>query len=221
MAASEFSNIRERRSMLALASHDLRNPISALKLLLGAANEELQSAEGRSSQRTLTSRLRSMMRQTHELTWLVDCLANISFLEQDLVEVPVESVNLTELASVTIRRLAEAARLVDCKVVLQSAVVVSGRWRRTLLESVVSHIIESAVKSAGGKSIAVRVGHDERSAWLLSENHGVSPVKGEASACFERDFLLWTAREIAHALGASLVVDGQPGQTAALVLRLQ
>ena len=128
--------------------------------------------------------------------------------------------DLTELASMTVRRLAEVARLVDCKVVLQSAAVVSGRWQRTLLESAVSHVIESAVRSAGGKSIAVRVGYDERSAWLLSENHAVSAVKSEASACFERDFLLWTAREIAHALRASLVVDGQPGQLAALILRL-
>jgi signal transduction histidine kinase len=222
LATTEFSAFGERPSVFALASHDLRGPVSALKLLIAAANQELQSVSDKHAQKKLSMLLHRMMRQTEELAWLAGCLANLAFLERDSLEVPVEGADLVELTSTAVVRLAEAARLAECKVALHSPGTVSGRWRRALLEDAVAHIVRNSLKSGSGKSIAITVGCDETNAWLSVENHGLKPsgIHNHRSEILDQDLVLRTAGEIAEALGASIDIDRRSGESSTITLRL-
>jgi K+-sensing histidine kinase KdpD len=214
-----ISDAFEHQKLLALASHDMRDPLSSLKLLIAAAHEELKKT-GSEGTKALVPLLDRMMRQTDELTWLVGCLEKVPLLESNVSDFAVETADLTELVSATIQRAGKAAGLLNRKVVLHSSGAVLGRWHRAPLENAILHMLYSSLRSGASKIIAVRVGTDERSAWVSVEHYGPRVTESDGCAVFDQELLLSTARRIAIAMGASLAIERRPGEPAALKLSI-
>jgi signal transduction histidine kinase len=206
---------RERGAFLSLAAHDLRTPLSALKLLIEATRQQIKPGDGKRpvdalSSSALSMRLDSMMKQTDEIAWQVHCLASVSLIESNLVDVPPENVDLADLASAAIARLAEPARFTHCEIVLRSSGAVRGRWRRSLLEDAIFNVFRNSIKSGANRSVEVRVEADEANAWISVEDHGLEISEAAPTPIFERTLGLWTAREIMRALGGSIRIAGRP-----------
>jgi len=151
---------QERRAMLTSVGHDLRTPLSALR----AAIEAMADGVAPDPQRYL----RAMSRDVEALGSLVDDLFLLSRIESGRLELPRETVDVTEIADEAIEALAPAAaaRRVELRLRSPGGVPVDGnataigRVIRNLLDNAIRHapegsIVEVAVDGAATPTIRV------------------------------------------------------------------
>jgi signal transduction histidine kinase len=206
----------EGSAFLARAAHDLRTPLGALQLLIKATLEQIRIDDDESptpalSNSMLSARLDSMMKQADEMASLVRCLASLSLIDSNVLDARFEETDLSNVTTAAIQRLAGLARLAHSEIVLHATGSLSGQWRRNLLEDAIFYVIRSAIRSGTNRSIEVRVGTDDAKAWISVEASGVGVSDTRGAAMFDRDLGLWTAREIARALGGSIGIDDSGG----------
>ena len=157
----EAAYLRERR-FVSDAAHELRNPLASLLINVDNAIEESRDAEAVDS---LSSMKLSIMRLSH----LVSQLLALSHLEKGDVGVTFESVDLTQLCSSAIDSVRAAA---DAKSISIELIATDTncemKGTRPLLESMVSNLIDNAIRyCAPGSQVQLQC-RREANALLLS-----------------------------------------------------
>jgi signal transduction histidine kinase len=130
---------RARRLLIAAVSHDLRTPLTSLRLLSEAIDDEIVDAPTR---RRYAARMTTHVRS---LGALVDDLVELSRLESGDLEWPLEQVRLDLLVSETVEamRPAAAAGSVSVDARLEPA---SARANPERLERVLINLIQNAIR---------------------------------------------------------------------------
>lgn len=137
----------ERTTMLANISHDLRTPVAALRLAVEALVDGLAPDPDRY--------LASMSRDVEALASLIDDLFFLVRLEHGRMEMPVSSVDLTEIADEAIEALAPLAfdRGVTVRLGASQAVRVNGN--AAALGRVIRNLLDNALRHAPPGSTVV------------------------------------------------------------------
>jgi signal transduction histidine kinase/CheY-like chemotaxis protein len=141
---------REARKdeLLALLSHELRNPLGAITTALGVMDRLVTSPD-------LRNVVGIVSRQTARLTRLVDDLLDVARTSSGAITLQREPVDLLELAERCVRRLHDAGRARDHQLAVdgESVQVVGDRAR---LEQVIHNLLDNALKyTAPGGLIGV------------------------------------------------------------------
>ncbi|MFN2387880.1 MAG: PAS domain S-box protein [Thermoanaerobaculia bacterium] len=220
--------IRLRDEFLSIASHELKTPITTLKLqaqsLLRRSGPDADAA---------APRLLTLQRQIERLHNLVDKLLDISRLTAGRLELELEPVDLEALVAEVMDRFEEELRRTGCEVVVRGEGSSLGRWDRSRLDQVVTNLISNAIKYGSGKPILVTMDGDERTARLEVRDHGIGIAPENLGRIFQRferavserhygglGLGLWIVSEIVDALGGSVHATSTPGEGAAFVVEL-
>jgi two-component system, OmpR family, sensor kinase len=216
--------LQEHASLLAVAAHELKNPLQALSLQLGS----LGRAVGAGVEPTdLPGRLAMVRRQVERLERLATRLLDASQATRlrDL-----DDVDLAAVARETLAAHAEAARAAGCEVRFTSHGATVGRWDRTGLEQVVTNLIENAFRHAGGSRVDVDVRELPGAVRLTVRDHGPGvPLSAQDRVfrMFERlgegdgsGLGLWIVREAVQAHGGLVRLETPKGGGAAFVVEL-
>jgi signal transduction histidine kinase len=218
--------LRQRDEFLALASHELKTPLTAILLELGAA-ERVASRAGDDRVLPLLARAG---RGSRRLAQLVDDLLLSAHEDGDLL---LEEVDLAELARTELAERGDLFRRAQCEVAFVAAQPVTGQWDPARVRRALASLLSNAAKYGHGHPIEVIVEADADRARLAVRDHGIGIEPERFNRIFERfergvssrhygglGLGLWLTRREAQALGGTVRVESRPGDGAVFTLEL-
>lgn len=197
-----------RDSFLAAAAHDLRSPLTALRLQVETLERSGSvAARGRTRVARLRSSLERLARRVEQVLDAARASPRGALLEREPLDLAALAREVVTRAMQERGRDAAAVRVVAPK-------PVPGRWDRLRVEGIVANLIAVAAKR-GGERVEVRVRPEERGGRIEVHRPGVqddaAAPHGQAAAEYEDlEVGVWIARRFAEAHGGRLTVVHLP-----------
>ncbi|WP_225409024.1 sensor histidine kinase [Stigmatella hybrida] len=228
--------VRLRDEFLGIASHELKTPLTPLRLRLQMLQRQAEGAQrtGESlSPERFSEGLDVALRQVRKLADLVDNLLDVSRITAGRMKLELEDVDLAALASELVSRFTPSAVQFGCTLELHAPVPVVGRWDRLRVEQVVTNLLTNALKYGAGRPVVVRVEGAGERARLTVQDHGIGIAEEDLGRIFERferavsdrhygglGLGLYITRQIVEALGGTVRVSSRPGMGSTFTLEL-
>ena len=218
--------IRVRDDFISVASHELKTPLTSLRLnldvLLSAA-----SGPGPLTTEKLHRRLEIVDRVADRLQQLIEELLNITRVTSGHMALTLAQVDLAEVIDDVIARLATQLTDARCPVNATLQRPVLGRWDRLRLDQIVTNLVSNAIKYGAGQAIEISLSSNDQGAVLVVRDRGIGIATEDQSRIFQRferavstrsygglGIGLWLVERIVGALGGQITVASQPGQGA-------
>ncbi|WP_163991735.1 PAS domain-containing protein [Pyxidicoccus caerfyrddinensis] len=225
--------VAARDEFVAIATHELRTPLSALLLQLAS----LQRATERDTPippERLKQGLDGARRQAERLSHLVTHLFDVARISTGRLELEREEVDLSALAHRLVARMEDALAAAGCAPVVHTDTPVRARVDRLRLEQVLTNLLSNAMKYASGQPVELSVEPDGGTAVIVVRDWGPGIPREAQARIFERferatgeharaslGLGLYISRQIARAHGGDLSVEDPPeGPGTRFVLRL-
>src|SRR5882762_3541000 len=224
LAAEARAAVATRDEFIALAGHELRTPITAMRLQ--AQLEERRTKRG-------AEELRRWTRLIDRLARLVETMLDTSRLAQRQLDLPPTTVDLALLVRGSVERLSALLAAAQASIRLQAEPGIVVRGDALRIEQAVENVLLNAAKYGAGRDIEVSVVREDAFARIsiCDEGIGIDPADHERIfARFERasraenfgglGLGLYLARQVVQAHGGTISVVSAPGKGATFHLRL-
>lgn len=221
-----------RNEFLAVASHELRTPVTSLALHVGSLERSLTRDEPPDLPR-IRARVAGAHRQVRRLIGLVDTVMAASGLARNGPALKLQDVDLFPLVSGVVEDLSgvePGAPVLRFETPLRTLM---GRWDPVRVEQVITNLVSNAIKYGGGKPITVSLARDNRTAIVVVRDEGPGIAGGAVDRVFDRFFRadaggqsggmglgLSVVRELVLAMGGTVTVASEPGAGATFSVRL-
>jgi len=233
--AERRAAIGVRDEFISIASHELKTPLTALKLRLSAAIRTQQRPPPRDSEaeEKLGRALGAAGTTTDRIVSLVDDLLDASRLTAGRLALHLESVALGDVVREVTARLREQATEVGSRIEIAIPEPIVGRWDRIRIEQIVTNLLSNAIKYGAGQPIHLSAHVTNGRARLDVKDAGAGISRSDQSRIFQAFERVTTAnrvgglglglyigRQIAAAHGGTLSVDSKPGHGSTFTLDL-
>jgi len=227
-------SVHLRDEFLAVASHELKTPLTPLRLQLQGLRRvvEAQGGEPVPPERILRA-VRGCESQVRKLAGLVNDLLDVAKLSQGRLPLHLEAVDLGAVVREVMEQLSAESARAGCEVELVDGAPVVGQWDKLRLEQVVTNLLTNALKYGAGRPIHVRVewGHGVARLSVRDEGIGIAPEhRGRIFGKFERAVSdrhygglglgLHITQQILSALGGSILVESEVGRGSTFTVEL-
>ena len=223
--------VRLRDDFLSVAGHELKTPLSALRLqiqMLARVTRDVATTPG------LAERVEKAERTSERLGALIDELLDAGRITAGKMKLDREPIDLASLTRDAVGRMTEALARAGSEVKLVTDSQVVGRWDRIRLEQVVSNLLSNAAKYGRGQPVEVRVeGSEEGRVRLVVKDSGIGIASEDQARIFERferathdkrvhglGLGLWICREIVESHGGQIQVRSAPGEGSTFTVEL-
>ena len=184
------SAIRARDEFLSIASHELKTPLTTLKLLVQTArlHQERKDARAFAPERMSHLVLQSE-RQVTRITRLVDDMLDIARISTGRLTLDIEPVDLAELVRETVQRLLPVFDESGVRVELHGSAGLIGHWDRFRLEQIVSNLLTNSLKYGARNPVNVKIERtNAESGWvrLSVQDQGIGVAPAERNRIFGR-----------------------------------
>jgi two-component system CheB/CheR fusion protein len=218
-----------RDEFLAIASHELRTPITPIALEVDRARRLLDRG---GDPELLRSALSRVERSAARLAQLVDDMLDVSRVERGRLVLERSELDLAAVVGAVVERLRPAD---SARVVIRAPAPVRGRWDAARLGHVVEGLVSNALKfgASGPVELDVRADEPDGPACLEVRDHGPGIPPEDQARIFERferavsvhhfggfGLGLWLARAVVEAHGGTVSVASRPGEGATFTVRL-
>jgi PAS domain S-box-containing protein len=220
--------IRLRDEFLALASHELKTPLTVLQIQLDSLNSHPRGADPK-----LETKLERAARSTDRLARLVGSLLDVSRIATGKFPLDVKPFDLGDVVGRVVDGLRPAATAAGCELSLTTAGPLDGVWDQLRTEQIVTNLLGNAIKYAPGAPIEMALQGADDTVTITVRDHGSGIPAGEHERIFGRferaDSIghhggmglgLYLVREIADAHGGSVSARDADGGGALLEVRL-
>ncbi len=170
--------IESKTRLVATASHDLRQPMHAMNLLVDTLQEQLQGQP----QQALADKLEHSIRQLNQL---LSSLLSISRLNAGIVEVKKQPLNLNALVAELIDEVEARCDASGLAIELESAGVVFVDADAVLLQRVLRNLIENILNHAQASRACVRIAEHDGRIVLTVEDDGIGIDESKSEQVFE------------------------------------
>ncbi|MBX3466418.1 MAG: GAF domain-containing protein [Planctomycetes bacterium] len=215
--------LRGRDQLISIASHDVRNPISAALLRVSVMRVALDRGELPTDK--LAEGLRRVEGNMQQAVALLNDLLNVTRIAAGRIELKQEHVDLRALTREVIERSRELLQAADCPITPPPpGPPVVGSWDRMRLEQVLANLLSNASKYGRGRPIEVRLEVRGGTASLAVQDRGVGIAAAEHERIFERfgrtadnerddshGLGLWIVKQVVTAMGGRVRVESEPG----------
>ena len=185
--SSAQSAIRARDEFVSIASHELKTPITSLKMqiqmMLRGINLEKNQAP---SPEKLSKALTSSSNQIDRLTVLIEDLLDVTRIETGKLTYKFEPFDLNIMTKEIIERFSEEAKYAKIKFKLSLQENVSTICDRYRIEQVLINLISNAIKYGSNSLIEVSVFKEPGRAIFTIKDNGMGIAKDMQSKIFER-----------------------------------
>ncbi|WP_158624994.1 ATP-binding protein [Corallococcus terminator] len=223
-----------RDEFLSIASHELKTPITSLRMQLQMTERNVKPEEGRSpSPEKLAKVLRVSLIQVDRLTSLVDDLLDVARIRTGTLDLGFREMDLAELTSDLLERLAEQLAQAGSQVRLDAPPVLVGVWDGRRLEQVLTNLLTNALKYAPGTLLEVRLEEQGDHVRLEVRDQGPGVPEAQRASIFDRfdrgiasrnagglGLGLFISKQIVAAHGGTISVEGGPDGGACFVVLL-
>lgn len=218
--------LKARDEFLSMASHDLRSPLTSLRLQLQAVRRDMQQGdEGPRSPEKLAARVESMVRQTDRMLHMMDALLDITQMTAGRLELKRQKVDLVELVRGAVATLDEELRQSGVEIRVHAKGPVEGEWDRLRLEQIIDNLLSNAVKYGKGQPVDLTVSTDGDMARLVVRDRGVGIAPEDQVRLFDRfervklnrdvtgyGVGLWIVRRVVESHGGRISVESRLGE---------
>ena len=226
--------VRVRDEFLAVASHELKTPLTPLTLHLETLHRLLTRGDLAS---VPTGRLEHLLLrsegQLERLNRLIDSLLDVSRFTRGRLLLKCEPTDLSALAESAVALLRDSLENAGCTLELRLAEGVVGTWDRLRLEQVVCNLLSNAMKYAPGHPVQISTSAADHHAVLSIRDQGPGISEADRERIFrpfERavSYLdvsgfglgLFIVRQVVEAHGGRIEVRSAPGHGATFTVEL-
>lgn len=196
--------LKLREEFISLASHELKTPLTSLKLQTELARRKLEGKPNLSSFDPYRL-LETYDSQIKRLTRIVDDMLDISRIKKGKLELELMPVDLKKLVENLVNRFEEkfSGEGIDITVTGEE---VTGTWDAYRLEQVVLNLINNAIKYGQGKPVEINVRKDKSKGFLSVIDLGIGVAEGSQIKIFQRFERAVSSREFSG-LGLGLYIS--------------
>lgn len=224
-----------RDEFISIASHELKTPITSVKLQLHLSERIL----AREKEKFPIERMQKFFRQTGQqvdrLVRLVEDMLDVSRIHSGKFNVQREEFDLAQLVQESIDRLREQISAAGCNVFYSSEPSV-GSWDRYRIEQIMTNLFTNAIRYAPASALRISLTSHNNETKLVFEDEGAGIPEANLEKIFERferghkgpqgisglglGLGLYICRQIAEAHGGSIRAEKKSTPGAKFVLRL-
>jgi signal transduction histidine kinase len=222
--------IRVRDEFLSVASHELKTPLTSLKLQVQSLLEQPPTFTDQGEAQRLNACLALTDRQVRRLERLIGNLLDVSRIAVGRFHLQVEDVNLPAMVRDVVAQFSAEISRSGAEVTLELSEQAVGRWDPLRLEQVVVNLLSNALKYGDGKPIDILVTASDDAARLTVKDQGVGVDVANHARIFERferavsvnygglGLGLYITRQIVQAHGGSIQVESALGRGATFIV---
>jgi two-component system, OmpR family, sensor kinase len=216
--------VRARDDFIAIAAHELRNPMTPIIGLAEAALAAARGAGGAGPPR-VTTLLEHLQRAARDFIRRATRLLDVGRIESGNLRLEPTETDLSEVVRAVAERYAAAAAHGRSALGLEVEDGVSGTWDRLAAEEVVENLLSNALKFGMGRPVTLRLRSDGRSARLEVQDRGVGMPPDQQSRIFGRfeqvvgqhrgggfGVGLWVASRLVAAMDGRINVSSRLGE---------
>ena len=175
--------VRAREDFLAIASHDLRNPVNAIQLQVIGVLRQCQREDRSLEAEWVCERLGRTNGQVKRLTRLLDNLMDVSRLTEGSLPLEREHVDLSCVVHAVVDDLRDELGGREVRLDVRP---VPGEWDRVRLEQIVTNLVSNAIKYGADKPIEIALTADVDTARLSITDHGAGIDAESQEKLFQR-----------------------------------
>ncbi len=220
--------LKARDQFIAVAAHELRNPLNVLHLTL-----QLLQRACRDPQRSAQALALAEKSQLHfdRFASLVDRLLDVARARSGNLDLYREDLSLSGLLVEVASRF--KAERPDILITVETGPDIRGSCDKLRIDQALTNLISNAVKYGGDKPIAIAAAADAGDAMITIRDRGIgisAPDLPRIFELFERvapgsegggfGIGLWITRRIVEAHGGTLRVESEPGVGSTFTVRL-
>jgi two-component system OmpR family sensor kinase len=215
--------LRARDDFLAIAAHELRNPMTPVsaqvELLLAAAR---RTSEG--VPKKIVRGLERLERSVNAYLRRATILLEVSRINSGNLGLKAVETDLSALVrQITIGAIPAAERA-GCRVRLTVQEGVTGRCDATAMEQILENLLSNAIRYGAGHPVEIAFAGDGEMARLAVRDEGIGIAESDQAQIFERFHRLgrdganggfgvglWITRRLVHAMRGEIEVASAPG----------
>ena len=215
--------LRARDELFAIATHEIRSPLTSLRLhaqamIRGLGREPPDLGRARRA-------ISEIERHAERITTMADQLLDVSRIRSGRLVLEREPVDLARVVrEVTTRFRAEAAAA-GATIIIDGEHSVPGWWDPLRVEQIVANLISNAIKFGQGNPVAVELRGVEGRVFLTVRDHGPGIPEDEQARIFEpferakkargtrgAGLGLWIVRRLVEAHGGTIRLASAEGR---------
>ena len=173
--------VHTRDDFLLIAAHELRTPMTPLKLNIQLIDKMLKAKKPAESVLEIAT---IANRQVDRFAMLIERLLDISRIASGQLKLNLEEVDLSSMVSEIIQRFKEEFTVSKCSYELSLQQPIIGQWDRLRLEQVIINLIDNALKYGKCKPVKISTWSIANSAYLAIEDHGIGMTAEEQRRIF-------------------------------------
>lgn len=199
--------VRARDEFLSICSHELKTPISALKLRAQLSRRRLTHPpkEAINPEAELRDLIDAVDRQLARLNNLVDDTLDVSRISTGRLTVRPGPIDLVPVVCDAAEKMRSALAQRGCDLLIETDASVPGVWDPDRIEQVVMNLLSNAAKYAKGKPVELTVRSDQYHAWISVKDQGMGISPEHQARIFERFERVVSASEVSG-LGLGLYI---------------
>jgi len=222
--------VQLRDQFLSTASHELRTPITSLKLTIESL---IHSTRSPALPALYARRLQRVLHSTQRLEHLVNELLDVTRIEQGQAMLAPADMDLAALVRDVVQHFELDLAQAGCGVSIDCPAPVVGTWDASRLEQVVTNLLANAIKFSAGRPIEVMVRDAGQTAELHVRDHGIGIAPDRVAKIFDRferavsstnygglGLGLYLARSIVESHGGAISVDSRVDEGSTFTVRL-
>lgn len=226
--------LQTRDDFLSVASHELKTPITSLKLQIQMKNRSSKKGDlSVHHPEKLNNFLLSADRQIERLSRLVDDMLDISKIENGKLSLTKSHCELGDILKNVFESFSGQIESLGLDVKIDIQDQVSGIWDKYRIEQAVINLLSNAIKYGDRKPIEMRVFSDDGQAALEVKDHGPGITPENQIRIFERferagmtgniaglGLGLFISKQIIEMHGGTLTVKSAQGMGSTFTIRL-
>lgn len=200
--------LRARDEFLSIASHELKTPLTTLKLQVDLQKRIDQKNPGVMPESFKTF-LNMTQKQVLRISRLVDDMLDVSRIRTGKFTFEWEDIDLCELVADVIDRLGDQFPKTSNSIPhISTCENALGRWDRMRLEQIVTNLLTNANKYGNDRPINVLITSDEKNVTLIVQDKGIGISPEDQTKIFDRFERAVSANDISG-LGLGLYITKQ------------
>jgi signal transduction histidine kinase len=226
--------VHSRENFLSIASHELKTPLTTLKL---HAQMRLMNLERKNHEFFSLDRLRSHVvsenKQLDRIARLIDDMVDVTRISSGKLSIQKENFDLVIAIKEVIESLTERASGEKPEINILCPEPILGHWDRFRIDQIINNLISNALKYGAGKPVTVTASCDKDLARISVTDLGPGIAQQDQKRIFERfergftereisglGLGLFIAREITERHGGRILLESRPGHGSTFTVEL-
>ncbi|MES2526988.1 MAG: HAMP domain-containing sensor histidine kinase [Bdellovibrionota bacterium] len=179
--------VNQRDEFLSIASHELKTPMTSLKLQVQTRKKLLERGDKSVfDPDKVTSLIEITDRQVNRISRLVDDMLDISRIVNGKLSLNLEEVELRQLVMEVYKNLAHEFETADCDVTFRMEEEILVRCDRYRMEQVITNLFSNAIKYGACKPVTVSMVRENNHAVVSVTDSGMGIAEENYDRIFDR-----------------------------------